>query len=262
MAPKLKPFFTFYGGKWRAAPHYPKPDYDTIIEPFCGSAGYSMRYPDRKIILVEKDPVIAATWKYLIRVTPEEILGLPDIQMDQTVNDLDVCEEARYLIGWWLCGGTRRPEISPSSWMRRCKNHGGEGWASGGSQLWWSAKVRQRIASQIKHIRHWTLIEGTYTDAPDIEATWFIDPPYFEAGRQYAHGASGIDYDHLGQWCRERQGQVMVCENVGADWLPFEHFRDIKAHTKRGGRVSREAIWQNHTNPPVDIFSLFMDETA
>jgi hypothetical protein len=32
----LRPFWRYYGGKWRAAPRYPAPRYDTIIEPFAG----------------------------------------------------------------------------------------------------------------------------------------------------------------------------------------------------------------------------------
>lgn len=60
------PFFTFYGGKWRAAPRYPSPIYNTIVEPFAGAAGYAVRYYERDIILIEKDPEIAALWRYLI----------------------------------------------------------------------------------------------------------------------------------------------------------------------------------------------------
>ena len=55
----LRPFIRYYGGKWRAAPLYPAPMHSTIIEPFAGAAGYSMRYPDRDVILVERYPVIA-----------------------------------------------------------------------------------------------------------------------------------------------------------------------------------------------------------
>jgi len=44
----LRPFWRYYGGKWRAAPRYPAPRHDLIIEPFAGAAGYAMRYPDQK----------------------------------------------------------------------------------------------------------------------------------------------------------------------------------------------------------------------
>ena len=102
--------------------------------------------------------------------------------------------------------------------------------------------MRERIASQLGTIRHWTLIEGDYTEAPDIAATWFIEPPYEVAGRHYRHRPT--DYGELAAWCRSRRGQTIVCENVGAEWLPFEPWRDCKANeSKTGGKVSREAIW-------------------
>ena len=69
----LRPFFCYYGGKWRAAPKYPAPEHDTIVEPFAGAAGYATRYPDRKVVLVERDPVIAGLWRYLTKVSPAEI---------------------------------------------------------------------------------------------------------------------------------------------------------------------------------------------
>ena len=217
----LRPFFTFYGGKWRAAPFCEPPVHDTIVEPFAGSAGYSLRYPSRKVVLVERDPLIAATWRYLLRVSRAEVLGLPDIQMDQTVMDLPVCEEARLLIGWWLNGGSAQPKKSPGSWMRRKIENGGAGWTTGTGQLSWGGRVRARIAGQLDAIRHWTLIEGSYESAPAIKATWFIDPPYQVAGKHYRFGPSGLNYTALGTWSVGRQGQVMVFENVGASWLPF-----------------------------------------
>lgn len=65
---ELKPFFTYFGGKYRLAPKYPKPMYNTIVEPFAGSAGYSLRYPEREVILNDLDPVISGIWEYLINV--------------------------------------------------------------------------------------------------------------------------------------------------------------------------------------------------
>ena len=243
----LRPFFTFYGGKWRAAPFCEPPVHDTIVEPFAGSAGYSLRYPSRKVVLVERDPLIAATWRYLLRVSRAEVLGLPDIQMDQTVMDLPVCEEARLLIGWWLNGGSAQPKKSPGSWMRRKIENGGAGWTTGTGQLSWGGRVRARIAGQLDAIRHWTLIEGSYESAPAIKATWFIDPPYQVAGKHYRFGPSGLNYTALGTWSVGRQGQVMVFENVGASWLPFRPWRQIKASEARhGGKVSNEAIWTSN----------------
>lgn len=228
----LKPFFTYYGGKWRAAPHYPKPLYDTIIEPFAGAAGYSLRYPEKQIILIDKYKKIADMWKWLINSSEEEILNLPTIITN--LNDVCIRDEAKTLIGFCLNKGATSPCITPSKWMQSklYKNQ------------FWGENIKNRIASQIQYIKHWKIIEGDYTDAPDIEATWFIDPPYQEAGKFYKHNSKQINYDHLSEWCKTRKGQVIVCENEGADWLPFETFRTIKGNSGRNRtKISKEVIW-------------------
>lgn len=230
------PFFTFYGGKWRAAPHYPKPIYDTVIEPFAGAAGYAVRHYDRDVILIEKDPEIAALWRYLIAVDRAEIEALPLIRMDQSVDDLDVNSAARTLIGFWLNKGTASACKTPGAWMR-------EGLRP---KSFWGPEIRERIAGQVDRISHWRVIEGGYESAPEIEATWFIDPPYESAGKLYRHNSKNINFVALGDWCKSRHGQAMVCENDGADWLPFEPFIEIKStEGARGKAKSREALWTN-----------------
>ena len=85
------------------------------------------------------------------------------------------------------------------------------------------ACAKPAMAELVPFVKNWTIIEGDYTDAPDIEATWFIDPPYQgPPGTGYRHGSDSIDYQDLGRWCESRTGQVIVCEGGGADWLPFE----------------------------------------
>lgn len=55
------------------------------------------------------------------------------------------------------------------------------------------------------------------------DATWFIDPPYRgRPGSHYRYGSKLIDYTNLAAWCQMLPGQVIVCEQHGADWLPFE----------------------------------------
>jgi len=239
---RLRPFFTYYGGKWRAAPKYPPPMSDTIVEPFAGSAGYSLRWPDRRVVLVERDPYVAGTWRYLLSVSEAEILALPDLEPGQSTDDLDVPQEARWLIGWYCGRGLASPRKTQSSWIT--KYIAGDYGKGSSPCIAWGSPIRQRIASQLHAIRHWRLIEGDYTEAPDVPATWFVDPPYIDKGRHYRLGSSTLDYPALAAWCRTLQGQVMVCENVGADWLPFRPFIDIKvSEAKQGGKVSREAIW-------------------
>lgn len=55
MTRAMRPFFGYYGGKWRdAVKNYPAPEHAVIVEPFAGSAGYALRYPDRKVVLCER----------------------------------------------------------------------------------------------------------------------------------------------------------------------------------------------------------------
>ncbi len=231
--PELRPFFGFYGGKWRdALKHYPAPVYDTIIEPFAGSAGYAMRYPNRKVILCEIDPVIAGVWSYLVRVNPKEILSIPDLRPGGSVDDLKVCQEAKWLVGFWLNRGTASPRKRPSKWMR-------EGIRPGS---FWGPRVRGTIASQVDSIRHWKVYNRSYEDCPAPRpSTWFVDPPYVVAGRYYRFGSDALDYDALANWCKSRPGQVIVCENSGASWLPFRTLADVK--TTRADRRSKEVAW-------------------
>jgi site-specific DNA-adenine methylase len=234
----LRPFFGYFGGKWRDAPkHYPTPEHDCIVEPFAGSAGYSLRYAGRKVILCEIDPVLASVWQYLVRVKPKEILAIRDLQPEESVDDLKVCQEARWLVGFWLNRGTARPRRSPSKWMR-------DGIRPGS---FWGPRVRRTIASQVELIRHWRVFNRSYSECPTPKvATWFIDPPYETAGKHYKFGSEQIDYHALARWCRSRPGQVIVCENKGAKWLPFRQLPDVK--TTRPHRRSKEVAWFSTSN--------------
>jgi len=230
----LRPFFCFYGGKWRSAPLYQTPTCLTIVEPFAGAAGYATRYYSRPVILVERDPVIAALWRWLISVKASDVRSVPILGMDQTTDDLrGVGEEARTLVGFWLNKGASAPRRSPSAWMRQGIR----------PKSFWCETVRSRIADQVEHIRHWRIIEGSYEQAPDVLATWYVDPPYVIAGKHYRY--HDIDYPRLAAWAKERRGQVIVCENAGAEWLPFEPFADVKSNeSSSGGKVSREVVCQ------------------
>jgi hypothetical protein len=237
----LRPFFCYYGGKWRAAPKYPSPEHDTIVEPFAGAAGYATRHHDRKVVLVERDPIVAGLWRYLTNVSAKEILSLP-AEVPGVVADLPVCEEARWLIGFWINKSSAAPRNVPSTWMR------------GGTRpkSYWGKEIRQIIASQVEQIQHWRVVEGSYERAPDLRATWFVDPPYEKAGRHYRFGSEQLDYEGLAAWCVSRDGTTIVCENVGAQWLPFEPFMNIAANRSvNGGKVSAEAIFVQRRGGPV-----------
>lgn len=227
----LRPFFSFYGSKWRAAPLYPVPRFDTVIEPFAGSAGYSLRHPSRDVRLFDLDPCIVGVWRYLIRTSRSEIERLPLLAPGDDVRDLPVCPEAQSLIGFWVNRGSATPGRMLSSWaLTGPRPH-----------LHWGPFARARIASQVDKIRHWRITLGSYETAANLEATWYVDPPYLEKGKHYRCSSSAIDFAALGQWCQARDGQVIVCEQAGANWLPFQPLANVKATRGR----SREVVWTN-----------------
>lgn len=225
----LRPFFPFYGSKWRCARLYPAPEHATVIEPFAGAAGYATYYGARNVVLVDVDPVLCALWLYLIHASEDEILRLPDLSVGDDVHDKVKTPEERALLGFWINKGSSAPHRRVNQFSTR----------SDKGQLVWGAKVRTRIASQLHAIRHWTVVHGRYQNVDAPQATWFVDPPYVDKGRYYRH--RDVDYAHLAQWCTQRRGQVIACENAGAAWLPFVPLAPIKS-TKG---VSHEVVWLN-----------------
>lgn len=224
----------YYGGKWRAAPRYPAPECSRIVEHFAGFAGYACRYPHHEVVLIDVDPIIAGIWAYLIAASSEEILALPDIPDGGTTDDLPVCQEARWLAGFWCNNGTAQPRKSPSKWTREYD----------GELLGWCPAIRLRIAHGVSRIRHWRIIHGDYTQAPTGPATHFLDPPYqTAAGRYYKH--SDVDYQALGAHCHALEGQVIAMDQVGADWLPWTG----KINHKSTLGESKEVLYHRSSQP-------------
>lgn len=229
---RLKPFFSYYGSKARLAPRYPGPQHRLIIEPFAGSAQYATLYHDREVLLIDADPVIVAIWRYLIGASPKELLALPDPPPGANLSELPVCQEARWLIGLWCGRANAYPARFARSWYEQHRNDS--------HARSWGAAARRRLAHQVEHIRHWRIEQLDWSDVPDTEATWFIDPPYQSTGHKYRCSNAQIDYEALGPWCRNRPGQVIVCEAGGASWLPFRHLTTARTTS---GRYSPEVVW-------------------
>lgn len=233
--------FSYYGGKNRLGPKYPPPRYGTIVEPFAGAAGYSCRYPDRKVILFEKDPVVAAVLEYLIRATPEEIRALPLIPPGATVDEFNLTPEQKWTIGFLVNHGCASP-------CKRLSRWGKDSWEAG-RMSFWGPKCRERLAQGVAQIKHWQVFNLSWENAQQVAihgpATWFVDPPYQNAGKYYKHKT--IDFPRLGEWCRSLPGQVIVCENEGADWLPFRVLCEQVGAAKAGASRKRsvEVIWTN-----------------
>jgi hypothetical protein len=233
----VRPFFPFYGSKWRDAKRYTPPT-NSVVEPFAGSAGYSVYWAPAKVLLIDCDPIIVAVWDYLIRVSVDEVMRLPDLEVGQSVDSLKLPQEAAWLIGFWINRGSAQPRNIKTAFSSRTDRQ----------QLIWSQRARARIAQNLNGIRHWEIKLSSYQDAPDINATWFIDPPYMNQGRHYHFHF--INYGDLALWCKSRLGQITVCEQSGAAWLPFKMFANIKS---RKGR-SEEMVW---TNTPTTLRDLW-----
>ena len=224
----LKPFINYFGGKYRIAMMYPKPEFNTIIEPFAGGAGYSLRYHECNVKLYDKDEYIVEMWDYLINASKADIMSLPHDVDD--VDCINVPQGAKYLIGFCLNTGASRPCKTRSKW--------GHKYISGCQ--FWGEKRRERIANQVEKIKHWTISKvDDYSDILNENATWFIDPPYQDKGYAYRYGSNAIDFNHLGSWCNERLGQLIVCEQKDATWMPFNNCKSVKANhtTSRSNEV-------------------------
>jgi hypothetical protein len=232
--------FQYFGTKAGMAKLYPAPIYDTIIEPFAGAAGYSCRYYKHRVILYEKDPVVYSVLDYLIHASAEEILALPLLPLRGCVDDLDVPPAARALIGFAVKHASRPGKRFTSIGRGHIQRSPRE------ASEYWGKAYRQSIATVVEKIKHWTVFNYSWEDIPVRRidrtwgpCTWFIDPPYQEAGKAYKYGAKDIDFARLAKWCRSLPGQVIVCENEGADWLPFQVLRRIHGLRKK----SVEVIW-------------------
>lgn len=219
--------WSYYGSKRALAKYYPHPKHKQIIEPFAGAAAYSLLHWRGEVLLVDKYPVVVKLWQWLQKQEPETILALPRLKEGERVSELDVCEEAGLLLGFIAMMGRSSPTDKATS-------HHSDRPNTTNYQL-------QFIARNLYKIRHWRIICGDYRNLANQEATWFIDPPYQYGGEHYVHNNKGWDYCELATWCQSRQGQVIVCENTKANWLPFVPVRKLQGSKHQ----TTEAMWTN-----------------
>jgi 16S rRNA G966 N2-methylase RsmD len=100
----------------------------------------------------------------------------------------------------------------------------------------WSQRARERIASEVERVSHWKVQLVSYDEVPTLEqATYFVDPPYVDKGRYYR--CNHVDHAAIGAWAKTLPGQAIVCEQQGADWLPFQPLASIKSTKGRSEEV-------------------------
>lgn len=218
--------FSYYGSKSKIVNHYPRPKESSIIEPFAGSARYSLKYFDKEVTICDKYDKIIRIWRYLQQASKNDILSLPDVEYKTDITKFtQLSEEERWLMSYNVVRGSVRPDKRIV--QKFCD---------------WNNRDRLRIANDIFKIKHWKIIQLDYEDIPNNKATWFIDPPYEKGGEIYHYGSKKIDYDKLGGWCKNRNGHIIVCENDKAKWLPFSKMICMQGQKLK----STEVIWTNY----------------
>lgn len=221
--------FAYYGAKHGLAHKYPRPRHDVIIEPFAGSAAYSVHHAAHidYAVLIDADEKLIELWR--------EVQAMTHVDVDLIGKQLDG-ERINHPLLAAMSGSTTMNAVLGGR-TRQVTPRMRQDWPS----------VSARIKRTLPHIKNWRIIHGDYHDAPNLAATWFVDPPYQEngtmAGAGYRHPASAIDFDRLGDWCRTRRGFTIVCEQSPASWLPFHPFA-TQANGCGVGTVSRqEVVW-------------------
>ena len=241
----MKPFFSYYGSKYRLCQQgfYPPPKSgNVVIEPFAGSATYSVYHEPERAILIDKDPVIIGIWNYLINASEKQILNLP------TLGDSDIFDfecslkklepEERALIGFWTAKARPRTAKILGNWFFEYHKEK--------SCRVWNEYVKERIVKQLPKIRKWYAVQVDYTILDDLpqdckKNTYFIDPPYSSnAGKKYKHNK--INYPHLKNWIEQNKcSQIIACENQNLTYRWADFNKTHEAFNMRG--KSKELVW-------------------
>jgi hypothetical protein len=223
--------FYYYGRKKQIIKHYPAPSFDTIVEPFAGAASYSLHDDNwkKQVILIEKDQQVAGVWQWLINeASPKDIAKLPDLQVGEKSSlFLHIIHAATK-----MAFDYKTIKVTPVL----ARN--------------WEISKRHMVKNLFK-IKHWKIIHEDYTSAPDVEATWFIDPPYQnDSGAGYRYGNAELDYRKLADWVLSRRGEVICCEGQGADYLPFQPLLTLMGVA---GKQSQEMIFYRSAEEAIHI---------
>ena len=217
--------FSYYGSKSKIVDVYPPPKFDKVIEPFAGSARYSLKWWNKEIVICDLNKDVIDVWKWLQTCSKDDILGLPKLIKGLDIREINISEIERTFLSFLVASGR------PSNIVTKFMEH------DNGNQ-----KRYSKIANQLDKIRYWEILNCSYEDLQNEKATWFIDPPYMFGGEHYKNGTKDIDFNKLGDWCKSRTGQVIVCENTKADWLEFKPMIQIQGACQTN---TTEAIWSN-----------------
>jgi hypothetical protein len=189
------------------------------------------------VLLVDLDDEVADLWGWLITAREEDVLRLPTSNLVEgtDLRTLGLPRAAADLIRRWQRIG-HCSCWTVSSWNNR--------------PGMWGDDVALHVAEALEAIRHWSAICADYREIPIDHigpATWFVDAVYQSPKGGYRHNE--MDFDHLAWWVKRLPGQVIVCEQEGATWLPFRPSHEItgikrRVHHKHANG-GLEMIWTN-----------------
>lgn len=212
----------------------------------------------KKVLGYDSDEELISVWRWIRNASPEELLKTPQPSIEgEDIREL--CSAAGYphAAAVWIRMNQRvgrntnwgasiwgSPVLRYEDFLKKgIEQERVIGWLNNGM---WGEQFKIRTLAHRFKWETWKFFARDYRDIPNIEATWFIDPPYQHQGKIYQGGSSeDIDYQELADWCKSRKGQVIVCEDSQADWLPFEDFgrNTTRTQAKKPGARHREVIW-------------------
>lgn len=239
------PLFKWFGSKWLSSKTLPAPRFNSIVEPFAGGAGYSLRHFKCEVTICESDPHLRLLWPWLIEEAREkDIREIPlDVPEGTDIRTLGLSQGQQLLLKTW-----QRTNNVGNCWTI-------SPWGNKPGQ--WTANTRARVAEEVSAIKHWKFARGDWEDAYAIlrspglsERTWFIDPPY-EFNYQYRQTPLP-NYAELGRLAAALPGHTIVCEAVCTKtgkiptWLPFRRFgeRITSRRKATNNHHSKELIWE------------------
>ena len=208
--------FTYYGTKKKLAKNYPSPGYKTIIEPFAGAAMYSLFENNwtNEVILNDKYDKVYLAWDFLINQASEtDIKNLPKLVEGLNLDTITISEAEKALLGFYANPSSAVPK-------KTVTKRGEIGWE----------RHHKFLIDNLYKVKHWKIFNKSFDELENVKGTWYIDPPYKFGGEYYHSSTSNkhIDYEKLREWCLSRHGEIIVCENDKADWLPFEPLVELK----------------------------------
>lgn len=227
--------FYLYGAKNLLARYYQRPMHNVIVEPFAGSAAYSLYHlrnnPEARAVLIDSNDLIAGAWDFIKHCSPKDVAEYRTPKIGTYTDDflLKTC--------------TSSNSAHQPAKMKVTKR-----------MLDVFEYQRRRILSLLPLRDRITFVHDDYRAFPNIEATWFIDAPYQRATdrlEKNRNSRRNLGFRLLAEYARERRGQVIVCEKEGADWMPFEPF---KANKNSNDRKYNEVVWYSHRWVQLDFF--------